>query len=176
MKFEESKTFKNLSTAYLREAGATLEYYFYAEQAKVDGYQQIANVLKTFGDNEMAHSKVWFKLFHNIADTEANLKDAKDLENYERTVLYAQFAKEAREEGFEDIANLFDGVSAIERAHEEVYKTLFEKVKNGCVFNAQEEVIWQCGNCGHRHKGKTPPETCPVCSHPKAYFSILNQN
>ena len=115
-------------------------------------------------------------MFHNIADTEANLKDAKDLENYERTVLYAQFAKDAREEGFNDIAELFDGVSAIEQEHERTYKTLLEKVKSGCVFESQEEVTWQCGNCGHRHNGKTPPETCPVCSHPKAFFSILNQN
>lgn len=172
MDFENSKTKNNLMTAFLRESGATNEYYFYAEQAKTDGYEEIAKVFTLFSENEKAHSKVWFKLFHKIAGTEENLKDAADLENYERSVLYSEFAATAREEGFEDIAKLFDGVAAIERQHEEQYKTFYEKVKNGCVFESQKEVVWKCANCGHTHKGKTPPEKCPVCSHPKAFFSI----
>ncbi len=173
MDFNKSKTKENLMTAYLRESGATLEYEFYAEQAKTDGYEKISQTFKTFATNERAHAKVWFKLFHNIADTQGNLKDAMELENFERTVLYSQFAKDAREEGFTDIAEILDGVAAIERQHEEQYKQMFEQVKNGCVFESQEEVWWQCANCGHRHKGLTPPETCPVCSHPKAYFSKM---
>ena len=172
MKLEESKTQKNLMTAFLRESGAFNEYTFYAEQAKQEGYEQIYNVFTKFAGNEQAHAKVWFKLFHNIADTEANLKDSADLENFERTVLYSDFAKEAREEGFDDIAKLFDEVALVEKAHEETYKTLLEKVKNGCVFESKQEVVWECGNCGHTLKGKTPPEKCPLCSHPKAYFAI----
>ncbi len=173
MNFDQSKTKNNLMTAFLRESGATNEYLFYAEQAKKDGFEKIAQTFTTFANNERAHSKVWFKLFHQIADTEGNLKDSMDLENYERSVLYAQFAKEAREEGFNDIAELFDGVSAIERQHEEEYKCLLQKVKNDQMFSSTEEVWWQCANCGHRHKGKTPPETCPVCSHPQAFFSVM---
>ena len=125
MNFENSKTKDNLMTAFMRESGASNEYYFYAEQAKKDGYEDIAKTFSLFADNEKAHSKVWFKLFHGIAGTEDNLKDAADLENYERKVLYAEFAKTAREEGFEDIAKLFDGVAAIERQHEEQYRTFY---------------------------------------------------
>jgi rubrerythrin len=175
MNFEQSKTKNNLMTAFLRESGAALEYGFYAEQAKTDGYQDIANVFNKFAGNERAHAKVWFKLFHSIADTEGNLKDSMDLEHYERSVLYSEFSKVAEEEGFSDIAKLFDGVSAIERQHEEVYKTLYEKVKNDQVFSSETEVWWQCLNCGHIHKGLEPTETCPVCSHPQAYFT-LSQN
>ncbi len=175
MKLSESKTQKNLMTAFLRESGAFNEYTFYAEQAKTEGYEQIYNVFTKFAGNEQAHAKVWFKLFHNIAGTEENLKDAADLENYERTVMYSDFAKVAREEGFNDIADLFDKVAEVEKDHETVYKTLHEKVQNGCVFCCEEEVVWECGNCGHTVKGKTPPEKCPLCSHPKAYFAIKNQ-
>lgn len=173
MDFNESKTKNNLMTAFLREAGAMLEYSFYAEQATEDGFIQIAQTFTNFANNEKAHAKVWFKLFHNIADTQANLKDSIDLENFERTVLYSEFSKVAKEEGFDDVAKLFDGVAAIERQHEEQYKTMFEKVKNGCVFESDNEVWWQCINCGHRHKGKTPPETCSVCSYPKTYSQIF---
>ncbi len=174
MKLKDSKTYQNLMTAFLRESGAYNEYTFYAEQAKKDGYEEIYNVFTQFADNEQAHSKIWFKLFHGIAGTEENLKDAADLENYERSVLYAEFAKVAREEGYEDIAMLFDGVATIERQHEEEYKTLLQKVKNNTMFVEKQEVSWKCNNCGHIHKGKEPPEKCPICSHPKAFFSVSN--
>lgn len=176
MKLKDSKTQQNLMTAFLRESGAYNEYTFYAQQAKKDGYEQIYNIFTQFADNEQAHSKIWFKLFHGIAGTEQNLKDAADLENYERTVLYSEFAKVAREEGFPDIAELFDGVAVIERQHEETYKCLLNKVKTDTVFVSEKEVVWKCNNCGHTHKGKTPPETCPVCSHPKAFFQIMQEN
>ncbi|MBQ3492831.1 MAG: rubrerythrin family protein [Clostridia bacterium] len=173
MKDKQTKTQENLMTAFLRESGAFNEYTFYAEQAKKDGYEQIYRIFTQFASNEQAHAKVWFKLFHTIAGTEENLKDSADLENFERTVLYSEFAKTAREEGFEDIAKLFDGVAAIERQHEEKYKELLEQVKNKKVFESQQETWWQCSNCGHRHKGFTPPEKCPVCSHPIAFFSVM---
>ena len=175
MKLKDSKNYDNLMKAYLRESGAYNEYYFYAEQAKKDGFEVIYNVFKEFADNEQAHAKVWFKLFHGIASTEENLKDAADLENYERSVLYKEFAKIAREEGFDDIAELFDGVSAIERQHEEKYLCLLEKVRSDKMFSEKQEVWWKCSNCGHKHKGKTPPEKCPVCSHPQAFFGVDNQ-
>lgn len=172
MDFETSETKKNLQTAYLKESGAYNEYTYYAEQAKQEGYEQIYNTFNTFAHNEQEHAKIWFKLWHGISCTQDNLKDAMDLENYERSVMYADFANKAREEGFNDIAELFDGVAAIERAHEERYKTFLNNVKNKTVFSSIEEVNWICLNCGHVHKGTTPPEKCPVCSHPQAYFMI----
>ena len=174
MKLKDSKTYQNLMNAYLRESGAYNEYTFYAEQAKKDGYEVIYNIFTQFADNEQAHSKIWFKLFHGIASTEENLVDAADLENYERSVLYSDFAKVAREEGYEDIASLFDGVSAIERQHEETYRSLAEKVKKDQMFSSKKEVWWKCNNCGHLHKGLSAPQVCPVCSHPQAFFGIDN--
>ena len=158
-------------TAFLRESGAYNEYTFYAEQAKKDGFEAIYNTFTQFADNEQAHSKIWFKLFHGISCTEDNLNDAADLENYERSVLYSEFAKVARQENYNDIADLFDGVAVIEKQHEEEYKRLAQKVKNDTMFTEKSEVDWMCNNCGHIHKGKTAPEKCPVCSHPQAFFS-----
>ena len=174
MKLKDSKTYQNLMTAYLRESGAYNEYTFYAEQAKKDGYESIYNIFTQFANNEQAHSKIWFKLFHGISNTEENLIDAADLENYERSVLYSEFSKVAKEEGYDDIAKLFDGVSAIERQHEQVYRDLAEKVKKDQMFLSKKEVWWKCGNCGHLHKDLSAPMVCPVCSHPQAFFSIDN--
>lgn len=176
MKDSKSKTQENLMTAFLRESGAFNEYTFYAEQAKKDGFEQIYNIFTQFAQNEQAHAKIWFKLFHGISSTKDNLKDAADLEHFERTVLYSDFAKTAREEGFDDIADIFDGVATIERQHEEVYKTLLDKVKKDSVFSSVKEENWKCLNCGHTHLGLTPPKTCPVCSHPQAFFTIEQQN
>ena len=175
MKDSKSKTQENLMTAFLRESGAFNEYTFYAQQAKKDGYEQIYNTFTQFAENEQAHAKVWFKLFHGISSTLDNLKDAADLEHFERTVLYSDFAKTAREEGFDDIADIFDGVATIERQHEEVYKQLLDKVKNDKIFTSEQPVTWKCLNCGHTHNGLTAPETCPVCSHPQAFFTIQPQ-
>ncbi len=174
MKQKDSKTQQNLMTAFLRESGAFNEYTFYAEQAKADGYEDIYRTFKQFAMNEQAHARVWFNLFHGVSTTVDNLKDAADLENYERSVMYADFADTAKREGFTDIAELFEGVSRVEGQHEEKYKEFYKKVKDEKVFESEEEVSWQCLNCGHIHTGKTPPETCPVCSHPKAYFKILS--
>lgn len=175
MKQKDTKTQQNLMTAFLRESGAMCEYTFYAEQAKKEGYKKVYDTFTRFALNEQAHAKIWFNLFHGVSSTTDNLSDSADLENYERTVLYSQFAKEAREEGFDDIAELFDGVAQIELAHEKEYETLKTEVKNGSIFKKKKETIWKCANCGHIHVGLTPPETCPVCSHPKGYFIASEQ-
>lgn len=176
MNFEQSKTKENLLKAYLEESGAYNEYIFYAEQAKKDGYEYIHDVFKDFAENEKAHAKIWFKLFHGIADTEDNLKDAADLERHERVTVYAEFAKTAKDEGFDDIAELFDGVAQIEGMHEQKYRELHERLKNKTFFEGEKKTVWICANCGHIHKGEEPPESCPICSYPTAYFSVKPEN
>ncbi len=172
MNFKESKTFQNLQTAFLRESGAFNEYTFYAEQAKEEGFEEIYNTFTNFAANEQAHAKVWFKLFHAISSTEDNLVDAADLENFERTKLYLEFSKVAEQEGYSDIAILFKEVAKIEKEHEEVYRNLANQVKNCTVFCKEQKKTWQCLNCGHEHVGECAPETCAVCSHPKAFFKV----
>ena len=172
MEFKDSKTRENLMTAFLRESGAYNEYTFYAQQATKDGFESIYNLFNQFATNEQAHAKIWFKLWHGISCTQDNLIDSADLEKYEHSVLYKEFSKVANDEGFEDIALLFEQVGKIESRHEKEYKELFEKVKKETIFVEKEEVAWKCLNCGHMHKGKQPPEICPVCSHPKAYFEV----
>ena len=172
MDFNSSQTKKNLETAFFREAGAECEYAFYAEQAKEDGLKEIYNTFNTFANNERAHAKIWFKLWHGISCTEDNLADAVDLEKHERAVTYKEFAATAKKEGFNDIAALFDGVAEVESAHEERYKTLLNNLRNNTVFSSVKEETWICLNCGHVHKGNAAPEKCPVCSHPQGYFMI----
>lgn len=170
MDFNESQTIKNLRTAFLAESGAMNEYNFFATQAKTDGFEYVAKTLNVFALNEKAHAEIWFKLYHGIAGTSDNLVSSMDLENYERTVMYADFAETARQEGFADIAALFDGVAEIEGAHEKTYKELRKQILNGKMFEGENDTVWKCANCGHIHTGKNPPEKCPVCSHPKAFF------
>ena len=177
MQLENTKTKENLMTAFLRESGAAEEYTFYAERAKQSGYEQIYNVFTKFADNERAHAKIWFKLLKDgIGATADNLADAASGENYEWTEMYPTFAKEAREEGFDHIAYLFEQVAKIEKEHEERYKKLLENIEGGLVFSRDEEMIWQCSNCGHIVVGKKAPEVCPVCAHPQAYFEIKAEN
>lgn len=170
MKLEDSKTIKNLRTAFLAESGAMNEYEFFAEQAKKDGFNYVAKTLDLFALNERAHAEIWFKLYHGIAGTVDNLKSSADLENYERTVMYAEFADVARQEGFNDIAELFDGVAKVEGAHEQKYKELQAEIEGNKMFAGAKDTVWKCSNCGHIHTGKNPPDKCPVCSHPKAFF------
>ena len=129
-------------------------------------------------NNEKEHAKIWFKLLHDggIPSTTDNLKDAADGEHYEWTDMYATFAKEAREEGFDDIANLFESVGKIEKTHEERFRKLLANVEGGVVFSKNEDMIWECSNCGHIVFGKKAPEMCPVCNHPQAYFMVKAQN
>ncbi|HJK30796.1 MAG TPA: rubrerythrin family protein [Methanocorpusculum sp.] len=172
-----TKTEANLQAAFAGESQARNKYNYYASKARKDGYEQIAELFEETANNEKEHAKIWFKLLHDgIGTTEANLKDAAEGENYEWTDMYAGFAKEARAEGFEDIAKLFEMVADIEKHHEERYLKLLANINEGIVFSRDGDMIWQCGNCGHLVIGKSAPEVCPVCDHPKAYFRIEARN
>ena len=177
MNLKGSKTEANLQTAFAGESQACVKYQYYASKAKKDGYVQIADIFGETSRNEKEHAKLWFKLLHDgVPATTVNLADAADGENYEWTDMYAAFAREAREEGFDAIANLFEGVGKVEQAHEERYRKLLANVEGGLVFSRDEDQIWQCGNCGHIVIGKKAPEVCPVCAHPQAYFQIKPEN
>ena len=172
-----TKTEANLMTAFAGESQARNKYTFYASKAKKEGYEQIAALFQETADNEKEHAKMWFKLLHDgIGDTAANLKDAAEGENYEWTDMYANFAKEAREEGFDHIADLMEGVAKIEKEHEERYRKLLANVEGNAVFIKGEKVLWQCRNCGHIVLGTEAPEICPVCAHPRAYFQVKAEN
>lgn len=173
-----TKTEANLQAAFAGESQARNKYTYYASKAKKDGFVQIANLFEETANNEKEHAKIWFKLLHggDIASTEENLLDAAAGENYEWTDMYATFAKEAREEGFDHIAFLFEQVAKIEKEHEKRYLALLDNVKNELVFSRDEECIWQCSNCGHIVIGRKAPEVCPVCAHPKAYFQLKAEN
>ena len=172
-----SKTEANLLTAFAGESQARNKYTYFASKARKDGYVQIAQIFEETAANEKEHAKMWFKLLNGgIGDTLANLKAAADGENYEWTDMYAQMAKEAREEGFLDIAALFEGVAKIEKEHEERYRRLLANVEGGLVFSRDGDMIWQCSNCGHIHVGPAAPEVCPVCAHPQAYFQLKAEN
>ncbi|MDP4153387.1 MAG: rubrerythrin family protein [Bacillota bacterium] len=171
-----SKTYKNLANAFAGESQARNKYTYYASKAKKDGYEQIAALFEETAGNEREHAKMWFKLFHGIGSTLENLEDAASGENFEWTDMYVTFAKEAREEGYNDIAGLFEKVAAIEKHHEERYKKLAENVKDGHVFVKVTETVWVCRNCGHLYVGKEAPEVCPTCAHPKSYFEVYNSN
>ncbi len=172
-----TKTEANLAAAFAGESQARNKYTYYASKAKKEGYEQIAQLFLDTAENEKEHAKLWFKLLHDgIGTTAENLKDAAEGENYEWTDMYAQMAKDAREEGFDYIANLFEGVAAIEKEHEERYRKLLAHVEGGLVFSRDGEMIWECRNCGHIHIGKDAPKVCPVCAHPQAYFKLRAQN
>ena len=172
-----TKTEQNLMTAFAGESQARNKYTYYASKAKKDGYEQIAAIFEETANNEKEHAKMWFKLLHGgIPDTVANLADAAAGENYEWTDMYATFAKEAEEEGFDEIARQFRGVAAIEKTHEERYRKLLANIDGGIVFSRDGDAVWECRNCGHIHIGKTATEVCPVCAHPKAYFQLRKEN
>lgn len=173
-----TKTEANLLAAFAGESQARNKYTYYASKAKKDGYVQIANIFEETANNEKEHAKIWFKLLHGggIADTAANLLDAAEGENYEWTDMYAGFAEVAREEGFNEIAALFDGVAKIEKEHEERFRKLLSNIEDECVFSKDGDVIWQCLNCGHIVIGKKAPKVCAVCAHPQSYFQIKEQN
>lgn len=172
-----SKTEKNLETAFAGESMARNKYTYFASKARKDGFVQIANIFEETANNEKEHAKMWFKLLNGgIGSTAECLAAAAEGENYEWTDMYATFAKEAREEGFDEIARLFEGVAAIEKEHEERYRKLLANVEGDLVFSKDGDVIWQCSNCGHIVVGKKAPEVCPVCAHPQAYFQILAKN
>ena len=178
MELKGSKTEKNLMEAFAGESQARNKYTYFASKAKKEGYEQIAALFLETAENEKEHAKIWFKLLNggDIGDTAANLQAAADGENYEWTDMYAEFAKTAKEEGFNHIAYLFEEVGKIEKEHEERYLKLLENVEGGLVFSREGDTIWKCRNCGHIVIGKKAPEVCPVCTHPKAYFEIKAEN
>jgi rubrerythrin len=173
-----TKTEANLLAAFAGESQARNKYTYYASKAKKEGYEQIAELFLETANNEKEHAKIWFKLLHDgdIPTTAINLKDAAAGENYEWTDMYANMAKDAREEGFDHIAFLFEQVAKIEKEHEARYLKLLENVEGGLVFSRDGDTIWQCSNCGHITIGKNAPKICPVCEHPQAYFKILAKN
>ena len=173
-----TRTEANLMAAFAGESQARNKYTYFASKAKKEGYQQIAAIFEETAQNEKEHAKIWYKLLKggDIPSTAENLKDAADGENYEWTDMYDKFAKEAKEEGFDHIAFLFEEVGKIEKEHEERYLKLLENVKDGLVFSKDGDKIWKCRNCGHIVVGKEAPGICPVCNHPQAYFEIKAEN
>ena len=178
MNLKGTKTEQNLMAAFAGEAQAHTKYLYYASRAKKDGYEQMAAIFTETAGNEKEHAKLWFKLLHGggVPDTMANLLDAAAGENYEWTDMYAEFAKTAREEGFEQIARMMEGVAAVEKEHEERYRKLAENIEKGVVFLKEGEVAWKCRNCGHIHVGPAAPAVCPVCAHPQAHFEVRAEN
>ena len=166
-----SRTEQNLLAAFAGESQARNKYTYFASRAKKDGYVQISKLFEETANNEKEHAKIWFKLLNGIGSTEENLKAAADGENFEWTDMYPEFAKTAREEGFEKIAILFEKVAEIEKEHEARYKKLLSNIKEGIVFSTDGDTIWECLNCGHIVIGKKAPEICPVCDHPQSYFA-----
>ena len=178
MDIKGSKTEKCLEAAFAGESQAHTKYLYYASKAKSEGYEQIASIFTETALNEKEHAKLWFKYLHDgaVPDTLTNLNDAADGENYEWTDMYDDFAKVADSEGFDEIAAKFRAVGAIEKRHEERYRTLIANIEGGLVFSRDGEKIWICRNCGHICVGKEAPELCPVCAHPRSYFELLSEN
>ena len=178
MELKGSKTEQNLAAAFAGESQARNKYTYYASKAKKDGYEQIAALFTETADNEKEHAKIWFKLLHggSVPGTVENLKDAAAGENFEWTDMYAGFARTAREEGFDQIADLFEKVGEIEREHEQRYLALLKNIEDGIVFSRDGDRIWKCRNCGHIVVGPSAPEKCPVCDHPQSYFEIKAEN
>ncbi len=178
MELKGSRTEANLMAAFAGESQARNKYTYYASKAKKEGYVQIAEIFEETAANEKEHAKIWFKELHGgeVPSTTENLADAAAGENYEWTDMYAQFAKEAEEEGFTRIAYLFKSVGEIEKEHEERYRKLLANIEGGLVFSRDGDMVWQCKNCGHVVVGKAAPAMCPVCRHPQAYFEIKKEN
>ncbi len=178
MELQGSKTMDNLFAAFAGESQAHTKYLYYAEKARQDGYEQIAAIFEETAKNEKEHAEIWFKLINGntMPETPKNLTDAKAGEHYEWTDMYKGFAETAKEEGFSNIAFLFEHVAAIEKEHEERYQKLLGNIQNSIVFSRDGDTIWQCRNCGHIFIGKSAPNICPVCTHKQAYFQIKPEN
>ena len=176
MNIKGTKTEKNLWEAFAGESQARNKYNYFASKAKKEGYEQISAIFQETADNEKEHAKIWFKLLDGIGDTMENLKEAAEGENYEWTSMYKEFAEEAKEEGFTQIAKLFEMVAVIEKRHEERYLALLKNIEDGAVFKKDGKVYWKCRNCGHIHEGIKAPEICPVCDHPKSFFEVSCEN
>ncbi|MBO5002166.1 MAG: rubrerythrin family protein [Prevotella sp.] len=173
-----TKTEKNLQEAFAGESMARNKYSYFASKAKKDGFVQMAAIFEETANNEKEHAKLWYKYLHggSVGTTEANLEDAANGENYEWSDMYAHMAKEAREEGFDEIAAKFEGVAAIEKEHEERYRKLLKNLRDKKIFSKDGDAVWQCANCGHIVIGKEAPGICPVCEHSQAYFQVRAEN
>lgn len=173
-----TKTEKNLMEAFAGESQARNKYTYFAGKAKKEGYEQIAAIFEETAGNEREHAKLWFKLLNGgeVPSTVDNLKAAAAGENGEWTDMYKRMAEEARAEGFEDIAFLFEGVGKIEKHHEERYLALLKNIEGGDVFKKDQKSVWICRNCGHVVDFENAPPKCPICAHPQAYFELLVAN
>lgn len=175
---KNSKTWKNLETAFAGESQASMKYRYFASKAKKEGFEQISAIFTETSDNEKEHAKLWFKFLNGgeVPTTSENLKAAAAGENYEWTDMYKTFAEEARAEGYDEIAEKFEGVAGVEKHHEERYLKLSDNVDHDIVFKSDKVTIWKCRNCGHLYSGETAPEICPVCEHPQSYFELNCEN
>jgi len=171
-----TKTEQNLRDAFAGESQARNKYTYFASVAKKAGYEQIAELFLKTAENEKEHAKLWFKALGGLGDTAENLLNAAEGENYEWTDMYENFAKDAEEEGFLDLAKQFREVAAIEKSHEERYRALLNNVETKTVFEKSGVTMWECRNCGHLVIGTTAPQVCPVCKHPQAYFEVRKEN
>ena len=178
MELKGSKTEQNLMAAFAGESQARNKYTYYAQMAREEGMEQIADIFEETARNEQEHAKLWFKALHEdkVPTTAVNLEDAAAGENYEWTDMYAQFAKEAKEEGFDVLAAQFAMVAEVEKHHEERYRALLNNVEMKAVFEKSGETMWECRNCGHLVMGKKAPQVCPVCSHPQSFFEVRCEN
>jgi rubrerythrin len=176
MELKGSKTEKNLLEAFAGESQARNKYTYFASVAKKEGYEQIAGVFLETADNEKEHAKMWAKFLGMIKSTKENLEEAADGENYEWTSMYKQFAETAKEEGFNEIAAYFEKVADAEAAHEARYRQLLSRLNDGSVFKRNTPIKWRCRNCGYIHEGTEPPEICPACAHPKAFYEPAADN
>jgi len=171
-----TKTEKNLMEAFAGESQARNKYSYFASVAKKEGYEQIASIFLETAENEKEHAKLSFKKLAGIGSTVDNLKAAAAGENYEWTEMYPRMAKEAKEEGFVEIAKMFEGIAEIEKGHEARYRKLLKNIEEDKVFKKGEKTIWKCRNCGNIYEGVESPEVCPVCKHPRAYYEVKVEN
>ncbi len=189
MELKGSRTEKNILTAFAGESQARNRYTYFAGQAKKEGYEQIAFIFEETANQEKEHAKRLFKFLQGgeveiqaafpagvIGGTLENLKEAASGENYEHSRMYPEFARIAREEGFNELADVFEKIAVAEKQHEKRYLDLAANIEAGRVFKRDEEVVWRCRNCGYLHKGTEAPDTCPACDHPRAHFELLGEN
>ncbi|MDO4561582.1 MAG: rubrerythrin family protein [bacterium] len=176
MELKGSKTEKNLWEAFAGESMARNKYTYFASAAKKAGYEQIAAIFLETAENEKEHAKLHFKALSGIGDTLANLLAAAAGENDEWTEMYPRMAKEAREEGFDELAVMFENIGKVEAEHEQRYRELAKNVEDGTVFAKGGKLFWKCRNCGAVFELDKAPEKCPVCQHPQAYFEVQAKN
>lgn len=176
MSLNGTRTEANLLAAFAGESQARNKYTYFASAAKKEGFEQIAGIFLEAADNEKEHAKRLGKFLGIVGNTKQNLEEAAKGENYEWTSMYKEFEEVAREEGFDDIADVFKEIGEVEEFHEQRFLALLERVKNGTVFKRDENVKWHCRNCGYIHEGTEPPEVCPACAHPKSYYQVLAEN